>query len=412
MIGTDKVRRSKLHLVDLAGSERVAKTNSSGSVLTEAKHINSSLFYLEMVIVALYEKATTGRAHIPYRNSMMTSVLRDSLGGNCKTIMIATINPEASHTEESLSTCKFAQRVSLIKNKALLNEETDPSIIIRKLKDELLNLREEIAFLKVDSLIRFFLFAWDVRLPVFSLFQTIVNFSCSPCLVVFHLQGEAGEGDALLPTELEELKEQCRQYCYNTDPYSTLNIGPMTLTKIKDSFAIMKNLVLENANNSGNNNNNTASSNADTSEETTALRQQVKDLKSLLVQRDSEIVILVNMVQKGKTAEDVGQARQRASRGGSGSSTGFNDDDSDSGPASRPNGNRSANGSNGEEQLTAAQMAAQAHQQHRAQRSYQEQQQLERMQREKENQERIIKRHLFGVPPPADRNIFEDPAGE
>lgn len=149
MVGSDKVRRSKLHLVDLAGSERVAKTNSQGSVLTEAKHINTSLFYLEMVIVALYEKATKGRTHIPYRNSMMTSVLRDSLGGNCKTIMIATINPESAHTEESLSTCKFAQRVSLIKNKALLNEETDPSIIIRRLKDELLNLREEISFLKV-----------------------------------------------------------------------------------------------------------------------------------------------------------------------------------------------------------------------------------------------------------------------
>jgi kinesin family protein 6/9 len=93
-------------LVDLAGSERVAKTNSSGSVLTEAKYINTSLFFLEMVIVALYEKATKGRTHIPYRNSMMTSVLRDSLGGNCKTVMVATINPEASHTEESLSTCK------------------------------------------------------------------------------------------------------------------------------------------------------------------------------------------------------------------------------------------------------------------------------------------------------------------
>jgi kinesin family protein 6/9 len=149
VVGTDKVRRSKLHLVDLAGSERVAKTNSSGSVLTEAKYINSSLFFLEMVIVALYEKSKGQRDYIPYRNSMMTSVLRDSLGGNCKTIMIATINPEAAHTEESLSTCKFAQRVSLIKNKALLNEETDPTVIIKRLKDELLNLREEVAFLKV-----------------------------------------------------------------------------------------------------------------------------------------------------------------------------------------------------------------------------------------------------------------------
>jgi kinesin family protein 6/9 len=104
--GQDRIRRSKLHLVDLAGSERVAKTNSSGSVLSEAKYINTSLFFLEMVIVALYEKATKGRTHVPYRNSMMTSVLRDSLGGNCKTIMIATINPEACHSEESLSTCR------------------------------------------------------------------------------------------------------------------------------------------------------------------------------------------------------------------------------------------------------------------------------------------------------------------
>jgi kinesin family protein 6/9 len=147
--GSDKVRRSKLHLVDLAGSERVGKTNSTGSVLTEAKYINSSLFFLEMVIVALHEKATKGRSHVPYRNSMMTSVLRDSLGGNCKTIMIATINPEAPQTEESLSTCRFAQRVSLIKNKASINEDQDPSLVIRRLKSEVLNLREEIAYLKV-----------------------------------------------------------------------------------------------------------------------------------------------------------------------------------------------------------------------------------------------------------------------
>jgi kinesin family protein 6/9 len=83
--GSDFVTRSKLNLVDLAGSERVHKTNSSGQILNEAKAINSSLFYLEMVIVALQERDTNRRErnHIPYRNSMMTSVLRDSLGGNC-----------------------------------------------------------------------------------------------------------------------------------------------------------------------------------------------------------------------------------------------------------------------------------------------------------------------------------------
>ena len=150
MIGTDKVRRSKLHLVDLAGSERVAKINSFG-VLTEAKYINSSMFFLEMVIVALNEKATKGRTHIPYRNSMLTSVLRDSLGGNCKTIMIATINPEASHTEESLFTCKIAQRVSLIKN------TLDPSITIRLLKEEIRGLRGGATFWKVSIYLIFLL---------------------------------------------------------------------------------------------------------------------------------------------------------------------------------------------------------------------------------------------------------------
>ena len=66
-----------MHLVDLAGSERVNKTHTEGQTLQEAKYINTSLFYLENVIMALHEKATKGRTHIPYRNSMMTSVLRD-----------------------------------------------------------------------------------------------------------------------------------------------------------------------------------------------------------------------------------------------------------------------------------------------------------------------------------------------
>ncbi|XP_063008085.1 kinesin-like protein KIF6 isoform X5 [Melospiza melodia melodia] len=86
--GSATIRRSKLHLVDLAGSERVAKSGIGGHLLTEAKYINLSLHYLEQVIIALAEK---NRSHIPYRNSMMTSVLRDSLGGNCMTTMIAML---------------------------------------------------------------------------------------------------------------------------------------------------------------------------------------------------------------------------------------------------------------------------------------------------------------------------------
>ncbi|CAN0208080.1 unnamed protein product, partial [Ectocarpus sp. 12 AP-2014] len=155
--GSDKVMRSKLHLVDLAGSERVHKTQTGGQTLVEAKHINVSLFFLEMVIVALRERGAKGRRvpyraccpqHIPYRNSMMTSVLRDSLGGNCKTVMIATVNAEAAQTEESMSTCRFAQRVSTIKNDARVNEDVDPEVLIRRLRSDNATLSDEVAFLK------------------------------------------------------------------------------------------------------------------------------------------------------------------------------------------------------------------------------------------------------------------------
>lgn len=104
-----------------------------GNLATEAKAINLSLHYLEQVIVALSEKS---RTHIPYRNSMMTSVLKDSLGGNCKTTMIATLNTMKQNLDESISTCRFAQRVALIKNEALINEEGDPLMVIAALRKE------------------------------------------------------------------------------------------------------------------------------------------------------------------------------------------------------------------------------------------------------------------------------------
>lgn len=132
--GSSTVRRSKLHLVDLAGSERTHKTNSSGQLFREATHINKSLHYLEMVIVALHEARRGLRTHIPYRNTMLTSVIRDSLGGNCMTSMIATINPEPEHTDESVSTCRFAQRVARVQNSATINEETDPSLLVRQVR--------------------------------------------------------------------------------------------------------------------------------------------------------------------------------------------------------------------------------------------------------------------------------------
>jgi kinesin family protein 6/9 len=115
-VNSDTYFVSKLHLVDLAGSERISKSNVEGSTLTEAKHINLSLTYLEQVIIALHEKKLGNRTHIPYRNSLMTTILRDSLGGNCKTVMIANLSSDADNAEETISTSRFAMRCSLLSN--------------------------------------------------------------------------------------------------------------------------------------------------------------------------------------------------------------------------------------------------------------------------------------------------------
>ena len=107
---------SRIHLVDLSGSERIGKTGVTGKLQTEALGINSSLSFLELVIICLNKRAMGENVHIPYINSLMTLVLRDSLGGNCKTRMIATVSPDDDDLAESISTCKFAYRVALIKN--------------------------------------------------------------------------------------------------------------------------------------------------------------------------------------------------------------------------------------------------------------------------------------------------------
>ncbi|EGB08833.1 hypothetical protein AURANDRAFT_63797 [Aureococcus anophagefferens] len=245
--GSDRVLRSKLHMVDLAGSERVHKTKSDGVTLREAQYINTSLFYLEMVIVALNEKKG-GRVHIPYRNSMMTSVLRDSLGGNCKTVMVATCSAEKEQTEESISTCRFAQRVALVKNDAHVNEETDPFVTIRRLKGEVATLRAEVTFLK----------------------------------------GEAGEGASLTDGERADLAEACQVYVDSRDAHETLRVSPLTLTRIKDCFAILKNMVLSAMATAG-----PGGGGGGGGGDCDALQRTLKE-------RDNEIAILVNMVRQAK----------------------------------------------------------------------------------------------------------------
>merc|ERR1719504_376677 len=114
------IKVGKLHLVDLAGSEKVAKTGSSGERLDEAKNINRSLSALGNVINALTDKKYT---HVPYRDSKLTRVLQESLGGNAKTSLIITCSPSNFNEQETLSTLRFGQRAKKIKNVVKVNQE-------------------------------------------------------------------------------------------------------------------------------------------------------------------------------------------------------------------------------------------------------------------------------------------------
>lgn len=123
-------RVGKLNLVDLAGSERVRLSGATGQRLEESKQINRSLSALGNVIAALTD--AKGRQHIPYRDSKLTRMLEDSLGGNCKTTMMAMISPAIEAMVESLSTLKFANRAKNIKNEARINEDLDQKSLLRK----------------------------------------------------------------------------------------------------------------------------------------------------------------------------------------------------------------------------------------------------------------------------------------
>ncbi|XP_040535803.1 kinesin-like protein KIF7 isoform X3 [Gallus gallus] len=111
---------SKFHFVDLAGSERIVKTGNTGERLKESIQINCGLLALGNVISALGDPRRKG-SHIPYRDSKITRILKDSLGGNAQTVMIACVSPSSSDFDESLNTLNYASRAQNIQNKAVVN---------------------------------------------------------------------------------------------------------------------------------------------------------------------------------------------------------------------------------------------------------------------------------------------------
>lgn len=129
--------------------------------------------------------------------------------------MIATISPDASQTDESISTCSFAQRVALVTNSATVNEELEPQLVIQRLKAEIFKLREEVKFLK----------------------------------------GENGDDGIITESQRNEMNRAIQNYLTNNDPIAELNIGPITMTKLSEAFRLFKSAILDSCDKCGNNTN-------------------------------------------------------------------------------------------------------------------------------------------------------------
>ena len=139
----NKIKAGKLNLVDLAGSERQTKTKAAGARLKEATKINLSLTALGNVISALVDASNNpnSKVHVPYRDSKLTRLLQDSLGGNTKTVMVACVSPAADNYDETLSTLRYANRAKNIKNKPKINEDPKDALL-KKYQNEIKKLKE------------------------------------------------------------------------------------------------------------------------------------------------------------------------------------------------------------------------------------------------------------------------------
>merc|ERR1712126_282553 len=129
--GEDMLRVGKLNLVDLAGSENIGRSGAINQRAREAGNINQSLLTLGRVITSLVDRTP----HIPYRESKLTRLLQDSLGGRTKTTIIATISPGVNNMEETLSTLDYAHRAKNITNKPEVNQKLTKKALIKQYED-------------------------------------------------------------------------------------------------------------------------------------------------------------------------------------------------------------------------------------------------------------------------------------
>ncbi|KAL6623499.1 hypothetical protein ACP70R_033378 [Stipagrostis hirtigluma subsp. patula] len=172
---TSNLRFARLNLVDLAGSERQRTSGAEGERLKEAVNINKSLSTLGLVIMSLVDLTHGKQRHIPYRDSRLTFLLQDSLGGNSKTMIIANVSPSVCSANETLSTLKFAQRARLIQNNAVVNEDASGDVLA--LQHQIRLLKEELAVLKRQHVTRSLSFTADIEMSGSDVYDGSENMS-------------------------------------------------------------------------------------------------------------------------------------------------------------------------------------------------------------------------------------------
>ena len=171
-------------LIDLAGSERASLTGASGERLVEANNINKSLSTLGDVIKALSsDKDKVGGGFVPYRNSVLTWLLKDSLGGNSKTSMLATVSPTDASFNESMSTLRYVERAKQIFTNAKINETSQDPAFIAELQKQIKNLKDSLGSANSQYALREIEFKAQLSsfLPVKASLPETGNDSCTEC---------------------------------------------------------------------------------------------------------------------------------------------------------------------------------------------------------------------------------------
>ncbi|NXO01422.1 KIF9 protein, partial [Rhinopomastus cyanomelas] len=189
---------SKICLVDLAGLERLSKTGMEDQLLKEATFIKKSLLFIEQIIMAL---ADPKRDHVPFRQSKLTHVLKDLLGGNCNMVLVTNICGEVAYMEETLSSLRFATRMKQMRTQPVINKTSDCEETVKQLEKEISLLKQELAMR--DSLVSRSLVTYD---PLTDVQREVIKSQ-----VHKYLQGAIDEIDIMSVRQVQEVFKQFKQ---------------------------------------------------------------------------------------------------------------------------------------------------------------------------------------------------------